>query len=132
MLSINYNNLVFSVVKNKGDFFKNTSLPEVGKIRSMVESIKLLFNLPPDRIGIFVAEGQRVYKITMQTPDIHRAVLGHFTYLPLEGRIDLYTSDNLMIPFIQWKNKKPVFKSYSAFLDRVGLDKMFDKVVKLG
>lgn len=130
MLNLNYNNLIFSIVKDKGDFFK-TNLPEIGKIRSMVESIKLLLNIPPNRIDIYVAEGKRVYKIVMKSPDIHKTILGNFSYLPLDDRIDLYTSENLMIPFIQWKNKKPIFKSYSMFLDRVGVDKLFDRVIKL-
>lgn len=130
MLDINYNNLTYALVVDKADFYKK-NLPEIRKIKSIEDSIKLMLNIPGNRVNIFVSQEQRVYKIAMLTPDIHKAVMGHFVYLPLQKRIDLYTSENLLIPLIQWKEKKVIFKNYSILMDRLGFDKLFSRVINI-
>jgi len=128
MLNTNYNLLQFSAVGNLPSFFRE-KLSEITKIKSIYENTKMLFNLPPDRLKLFVAEGERVYKIIFFTPDIHKYPIGWFVYLPLQSRLDLYEANSPDIPFIQWKNKKPVFKNYSELLSFAGADKLFNRVV---
>ena len=48
--------------------------------------------------------------------------------IPKDNRFDVFNADS-NIPVIQWKNKKPVFKNYSMLLDKMGLDKLFTKIV---
>ncbi len=130
MLQGIYQGSKFSQVTNLADFYK-TNLPEMSKIRSLVEGIKLLFGIPQTNLLIEVAEGERVYKITLLSSDVHKYPFGYFVYLPLERRLDAYTMDNPEIPLLQWKNKKPVFKGFSMFLDRAGISTIFDKLVNV-
>ena len=128
MLDLSYSSLSFSKVVDFNDLYKS-KLPEILKLRSIIENLKLLFNLPGTRIILEVdEEGKRVYKITLLDTSVERRPFGLFVYLPLQNRLDLFSvSSN--IPLIQWKNKKPVFKSYDFLLDRAGLDKLFQKII---
>jgi len=128
MLPIYYLSMRFANVTDLADFYR-TDLPEMSKLKGIIENIKLLFSLPQDRVVVQVAEGYRVYKITMLTPDVNKLPFAFFVYLPEEKRLDLYNSDNFRLPFIQWKNKKPIFKNYSLLLDKAGIDKMFTKIL---
>ena len=110
------------------DFYRS-KLPEILKVRAIIENTKLLFNLPSTRVVLEVDEdGARVYKITLLDTTINRQPFGTIVYLPLQHRLDLYTISSDM-PLIQWKNKKPVFKSYDFLLDRAGLDRLFSKII---
>lgn len=130
MLEINYNQINFSLVVDLPDFYKS-KLPEIVKVRSLIDSCKLLFKLPGDRVILEVSESDRIYKITLQNPDIKRTLLGVIVYLPLQNRLDLFLPDNLEIPLIQWKNKQVVHKNYSMLLDRAGMDKLFSRLVNV-
>lgn len=130
MLSLNYNNLQYSVVVKNTDLFKE-KLPEIPKIKSIVDALRLLFNIPQDRIKIQVAEGERIYKIILQMSNVHKSIIGWFVYIPEQRRLDLYDASNPEIPYIQWSNRKTVFKNYSVLLDLLKLDKLLNKVVIL-
>ena len=130
MLSLNYNNLQFSTVVNNVDLFKE-KLPEITKIRSMVDAIRLLFNISSDRVKIQVAEGKRVYKLILQLPNVHKTIFGWFVYMPEQKRLDLYDAINPEIPYMQWNNKNLVFKSYSSLLNLLKIDKLLNKIVIL-
>lgn len=123
-----YDSYKFSIVTNFNDFFKS-SLPEMRSIRSIHNNIKILLNLPTDRVQIYVAEGKRIYKFIMITPDVSKTILGWIYYTPLEKKIDLFLPETPSIPFMQWKEKKLTFKNYTGLLDRVGIDKLFNKIV---
>lgn len=129
MERVNYLNMNYAKVVNKLDFFKSKNNPEMIQVKSLYESIKLLFNLPSDRVELETVEGNRIYKYNIISPTVQRLILGFIVYLPLEKRLDIYTVDNLNLPLIQFKDKKPVFKNYSSFLDRVGLDRLFNKLL---
>lgn len=131
MLNINYNQLNFALVTNLNDFFK-TKLPEMTQVRSIYDNSKILFNIPGNSIQVMCAEGERIYKFIILSPGVQKIPIGWFVYIPGQKRLDLYTPENPMIPMIQWKNKKPAFKNYSTFLDRVGFDKLFDKIINAG
>lgn len=127
MLSLYYNRLSYAEVTDIADFVKS-GLPEVTKVKSIMDNLKILLSLPQDRIALTVSEEGRVYKIYMLTPDVDKDVFGIVVYMPLENRLDLY-GVNSNYPIIQWKNKKPEFKSYEMLLDRAGLEKIFSKII---
>ena len=131
MLNTNYNLLNFALVTNLNDFFK-TKLPEIIQIKSIIDNTKILFNLTSNNIQLLCAEGERVYKFIILSPGVNKIPIGWFVYIPGQKRIDLYTPDSPLIPLIQWKNKKPVFKNYMPILDRAGLDKLFEKIINAG
>ena len=127
MLSTYYNRLNFALVQDQVDLYKQR-LPEMPKVKSLVDNSKLLFSLPSDRVELFVAEGERVYKINLLMPDINKYLFGWIIYIPDNRQLDIYTSDNPTIPLIQYKGKKVAFKNYSTILDKAGLDKLFEKL----
>ena len=74
MLSLNYNILNFSQVTDFSDFYR-TQQKEVSKIHSIIDSIKMLLHVPGNAIKLFIAEGERVYKIIFYSNSLDR-VLG--------------------------------------------------------
>lgn len=128
MLDISYNTLDYSKVVDLNDFYRS-KLPEIFKIRSIIDNSKLLFNLPGTRVILEVDEaGKRIYRITLLDTSVNKQPFGILIYLPLQNRLDLYSMSS-DVPLIQWKNKRPVFKSYDFLLDRAGLDKLFQKII---
>lgn len=128
LLDISYNSLPFSDIKDNTDFF-NTKLPEMITVKALYGNIKLSLKVPEGRLLIQCSEEGRIYKFIVLSNDIYKYPIGWFVYLPLQKRLDVYTQDNPYLPFIQWKNKKPVFKNYDSLLDRAGIDKVFINVV---
>lgn len=129
-LSNNYLMLPFSEVVDINDFMKS-KLPEMNQVKGLYDNIKLLFNLPGSNIALFCSEGERIYKYMVLAQDLYKTPLGWFYYIPAQKRLDLYSPDSPSIPILQWKNKKPVFKNYLSIFDRVGLDKLFSKLVNI-
>lgn len=130
MLNNNYLYEPFSVVKDLGDFYLS-GLPEMTKVKLLVENVKLLFHLPQDRVEVSVSNEDRYYKITLLTKDINKIPFGMIYYMPLLKRLDIYSADSPQIPLIQWQSKKPVFKNYSMLLDTAGLDTLFKKLINV-
>lgn len=130
MLSTRYNYLNFALVQDKTDIYKQ-ALPEMPKVKSLVDNAKLLFSLPPDRVVLLVAEGERVYRINLLMPDVNRALFGWMVYVPENRQLDIYSIDNPTIPLIQYKGKKVAFKNYETILDKAGLDKLFEKLYNI-
>lgn len=130
MLSTSYNYMNFAKVSDLGDLFKS-NLPEMTKVKGLLDNSKMLFDLPTSRVDLMVSEGDRVYKIMLLTPDVNKYPFGWIIYLPLQKRLDIYSADSPSMPIIQWKGKKVAFKNYSTILDRAGLDKIFDKLVNI-
>ena len=117
----------WSQVANLGNLYKE-NLPEIPKLRSLIENIKLLFSLPQTNIKVEVAEGERAYRITLLDRSVQKIPLGYFVYLPLERRLDAYTTESPGIPLLQWKGRRVVYKNYSPFLDYCGLSQLFSKL----
>lgn len=131
MLSLRYGALNFAQVTDVADFYRGQER-EISRIHAIVDSIKMLFHVPGNAIKIFVAEGERVYKIVFYSNSLDKVPLGWFVYLPLEERLDLYdTTLSSEMPYIQWKNKKPVFKNFAGLLNAVHVEKLFDSIVKV-
>lgn len=129
MDSIAYLNTKYSRVTNLGDFLKSR-LPEMIQIRSLLDNIKLLFGISSNRIIIDVAEdNQRIYKFTLLNPNISQNIMGWIIFMPLIQGLDIYTVSTPNTPLIQWRKKKIIFKNYDLFLDRVGFDKLFNKLL---
>jgi len=129
MLDISYNYFYsYATVKDIPDFLR-ANLPENRVIRSIIDNIKSTWNLPGDRIELQVAEGARIYKFSMYSPDVHRQPWGYFVYIPLQKRLDFWDNPWGQAPYIQWKERKPVFKNYSIVLDKAGQDTLFSRIV---
>ena len=129
MISTIYNyQCKFSLVTDMTEFYKE-KLEEIPRIRSFINQIKLTFSLPTDRVKLEVAEGERIYKINLITPDTKKLVFGWFVYLPLKGRIDMYIPDQPEIPYIQWKNKKVSDNTAPMLLQKSGALNAFNKLV---
>jgi hypothetical protein len=130
MLRTDYNYYTYARVVDMTDFY-NSSLPEILKVKRLIEASKKVFNVPDNRVTLDLAETSRVYKITLLTPDVNKYPFAWLFYLPQENRVDLYNSDSPYRPFIQWKNKKLEFKNFSVFFDRAKIEKVFDKLVSV-
>lgn len=124
-----YNHLPFAKVQNLASFYKDSSsLPEIPKLRALIENAKLLFSLPSSRIILECAEGERVYRITLLTTDVKKQIFGFIIYIPDNRQLDIYDVSDQSIPLLQFKSKKAVFRNYSHLLYKAGLDTLFLKL----
>ena len=131
MLSTSYNYVSqFSLVTDLTEFFKE-KLEEIPKLKSFINQIKLMFSLSTDRIKVEVAEGERIYRINIQTPDVKRSTFGWFVYMPLKKRVDMYMAEEPSIPFIQWKDKKISFNNAPYIIQKSGALNTFSKLVNV-
>ena len=131
MLDVSYLSNTFALVENLNDFYMTSDkLPEVIKVHGILDAARILYKLPPRRIKLYVAEGIRVYKIEMYSPQgVSKLPIGWFIYLPSEKRLDLYDGSNPDTPAIQWKNKKPVWMSCSPLYQYAQVEKLFQGVI---
>lgn len=127
MLSTSYNYYSFAVVQDQADLFKS-NLPEIPKLRSIIDNSKVLFSLPSNKVILEVAEGEQAYKITLLTPGVEKIPIGFMVYLPSQRRLDIYTTDNTTIPIIQFKGRKVAFSNVSMLLERAGFSKLFERL----
>lgn len=130
MLSINYQTFSFAKVVNRANFYKEKQ-PEIPKLRSLVENIKLLFKIPATCVELEVAEGKRVYKIGLTIPGAKKVPIGYFVFLPLERRLDAYSADNPGTPLLQWKQRKLAYSRCGNFLDWARVDSLFSNLTNL-
>lgn len=131
MLPTRYNYLVFGKVEDLTDFFKDSGLPEMSKVKGIYESSKLMLNLPTKKVILEVAEGERVYKFTFLTPGIHNIPFGWAVYIPQNRQLDIYLPESPEVPILQWKGKKVEFKNYPTLYDRLGFDSLFNRITNL-
>ena len=129
LLDITYNNLSFSNIVNTADFFKSGPSSEMISVKTLYNNIKILFGLNSERVIISLSEANRVYKFTLSLPNDIKKIFGFIVYIPSQRRIDIYTSENVQVPLIQYKGKKIMYKSYPYLLDKAGLDKLFTKLI---
>lgn len=130
MLPITYQYYDFAQVGNLTNFYKG-NLPEMPKLKLIVENIKLLFKLPSTCIMVEVAEGERVYKILMTIPGVHKIPVGYFVYIPKERRLDAYSSENPGAPLIQWKQRKAVYNGCPSLIERIGVSSLFSNLINV-
>lgn len=130
MLPINYQYYSFAQIGNLANFYKGNQ-PELPKLKQIVENIKLLFKLPGTCVLVEVAEGERVYRVKMILPGVHKTPLGCFVYIPNERRLDVYSANNLRTPLLQWKQKRVVYSGCSDLLDRIGISSLFGNLVNV-
>lgn len=127
MLDISYRDYDFALVIKQLEFFRETGLVEIVKIKSMVAQIRTIFKLPAKSVRIYVAQGHRVYKLeVLGDKEIPFAV---FVYLPEQQRVDLYDLMTPDTPILQWKNKKAVTKNISPLLAMSGIEKVFGPII---
>ena len=130
MLPINYQYYSFAKVGNLANFYKGNQ-PELPKLKLIVENIKLLFKLPSTCVTVEVAEGERVYKVGMVLPGVHKTQLGYFVYIPGERRLDAYSAENPGTPLLQWKQRRTVFSGCPSLLERVGISSLFNNLINV-
>ena len=126
MLDTRYLLLEFDEVVDLNDFYRER-LPEIIKIKSLISSLRLMYSLPPKNIKLYVSKGERVYRLDLY--DNKKILFGQFYYLPLQKQVDLYTSEDIETPVLQWKNKKAVTKNYNRLFLCSDIDKVFDKII---
>lgn len=130
LLNTNYIMSVFATIIDIDDFFK-TKLPEMRTVNAIYKAIRLLYGTTKERLIFECSETDRVYKYTILSNDVHKVPICWFFYIPLHKRLDYYTEESPQLPYLQWQNKKPVFKNYSSALDRAGLDKIFSGIINV-
>lgn len=125
---ITYLKLSFSDIKDPVSFFKSGNIGSVNSLRTLWNNIKIIWNLRNDEIKMALAEGgsnQEIYRFTLISK---KSIFGFLVYIPGQKRIDLYTSENINIPLIQWKGRKIVYKTYPLLLDKMGIERLFEKL----
>lgn len=125
---ITYLKLSFSDIKDPVSFFKSGNIGNVNSLRTLWNNIKIIWNLRNDEIKMALAEGggnQEIYRFTLISK---KSIFGFLVYIPGQKRIDLYTSENINIPLVQWKGRKIVYKTYPLLLDKMGIERLFEKL----
>jgi hypothetical protein len=130
MLPINYKYTSYSRVADIADFFKST-LPEMHKLKALHNSLKLLFKVTNADIIVECSDVGRIYKFTLMSTGVNKYPIGEFYYLPQNKQLDLWDLSKPQMPLIQWKGKKAVFKNYSLLLDKVEMEKLFQKITNV-
>ena len=102
--------------------------PNLVNVKQMYELIKTTLQVTDKNIILEVSEKDSVYKFVIGSKV---SPVGTFFYMPGLLRLDIYSPENLLSPFIQLKNKKVVGKGYSLFLDKLGIDKLFNRFMGL-
>lgn len=120
MLPTIYDNFPFAIVTDKVSFFKENT-KEIRTLKALDQVSRVVLGIPSDRILIFAAEGARMYKLVFQSPDPRKIPFGQAYYIPGEKRIDIYDGPSLILQAV---GKNVVWKGYSMFMDRLGIDKL--------
>lgn len=131
MEHIQYQYFEYTMVpsQNRIEFFKDlTVLGDNTKVKIIYELIKSCLGVGDKNILIETSIEKRVYKFSVT---YRTSALGTFFYLPLEERLDIYIPESYNFPFVQFKKKKVVHKSYNVLLDRLGVDKLFERFIKV-
>ena len=131
MLNTEYTKQPFALVKDPGKFFQQErGSSTILKVKAMYEAIKVVFNVVAPKLEIMESEEDEVYKYTVISPDYLKQELGSLVYIPKTRRLDVWVGGDI-IPLLQFKVRNPVFRNYSAFLDRAGVAKIFDRMVNI-
>lgn len=121
---ITYLRLKFSDIKDVNSFFNSDKLYG-NSVKILYNNIKLVFGLVSSNILVSRSDVNNVFKFTIKDKN---SIFGFIIYIPLQNRIDIYTSENVQVPLLQIKNKKIVYKTYSMFLEKLGVEKLFEKL----
>jgi hypothetical protein len=130
MLGIGYMGLNYLDIGDPMVFFKDISdKNESLKLKAMFGAIQSVFNVTTS-LKLQVAEGQKVYRYTICTPDYKKAPIGFVTYIPDQRRLDIWNIGE-SLPLVQYKIRSAVFRNYSLLLCQAGFDKMFERMVSV-
>lgn len=130
MLGLYYLRSSFASVPSLTTLYKENQ-PEIPKLKAIIENLKLLFKIPQTCIIVEVAEGERIYKITLLEKGVHKYPIGFFVYLPMERRLDAYAAENPGMPLLQWKQKKLAYYGGTTFLRTAGVESLFSNIVNI-
>lgn len=125
MLNLSYQTKAFSLVAKPVDLFKELgSSSESIKVKLIYDTAKSIFGT--NSVLIEISEGDNIYRYNILSSDYKKQPLGYFVYIPKERRLDVWITGE-MLPLLQYKGKTIVFKNFSGFLDKIGLNKLFDR-----
>lgn len=128
MLNTNYNYSQWAMVEDLNDFYK-AQLPEIPRVKGIVEACKSMFKIPPKCVTLEVAIGERFYRILASANDIYNTPFCMLVYSPEYKQLDLYDANSSSVPLIQWYERKVAFKSYPLLYDVIGFEKLFSRIV---
>lgn len=119
---VTYLQLKFADIKDPIQYFK------VGRneLRLLYNNIKLIWGLGNHELAMALSENQEIYRFSMINK---RTIFGFVIYIPKLRRIDLYTSENVNIPLIQLKGRKVVYRNYPLLFEKMGLEKILEKLI---
>ena len=131
MLNTEYTKQKFALVKDPNKFFQQERGSSVIlKVKAMYEAVRTVFNITAPRFEIMESDEDEVYKFTVVGSDYPKQDLGSLVFIPKARRLDVWVAGDI-IPLLQFKVRTPVFRNYSAFLDRAGVAKIFDRMVNI-
>lgn len=118
-----YNNYPFALVTDKVSFFKENT-KEIRTLKALDQVSRVVLGIPSDRVTVFAAEGARIYKLVFLSTDPNKIPFGQAYYIPEQKRIDIYDGTTLLLQAV---GKNIVWKGYSMFMDRLGIDKLMSR-----
>ena len=129
MLRIDYLGLKFAHVKDPTKLFKDDKGPEMVKVKSIYEACKVIFNVT-NTLKLEISETGSIYKFTIVSPDYKRKILGYIVYIPGDRRLDVWETGE-ELPLVQFRVRSIAYRKYSDLLERMGMEKIFSRLITL-
>lgn len=124
---ITYLSLKFADIKDPVNYYKTGgTMNEMNSLRTLYNNIKLTWGLGNNDLKLAVSETGEVYRFTMTS---RKVIFGFLIYIPKFKRIDIYTSENVNLPMVQYVGRKIVYKTYPLLFTRMGFEKLFEKLI---
>ncbi len=128
MLNTSYNYSRWAPVEDLEDFYR-ANLPEIPRVKGIINACRTLFKVPPKCVTLEVAVGERYYRILACMNDPYNTPFCMLVYCPEYKQLDLFDARSRTVPLIQWKERKVAFKNYPPLYDVVGFEKLFSSIV---
>lgn len=124
---ITYLSLKFADIKDPVNYYKTGgTMNEMNSLRTLYNNIKLTWGLGNNDLKLAVSETGEVYRFTMTS---RKVIFGFLIYIPKFKRIDIYTSENVNLPIVQYVGRKIVYKTYPLLFTKMGFEKLFEKLI---
>lgn len=124
---ITYLSLKFADIKDPVNYYKTGgTMNEMNSLRTLYNNIKLTWGLGNNDLKLAVSETGEVYRFTMTS---RKVIFGFLIYIPKFKRIDIYTSENVNLPMVQYVGRKIVYKTYPLLFTKMGFEKLFEKLI---
>ena len=128
MLPVEYVNLQYNPVEDIKALVKETGL---NKLLGLYNEAIRLFSVKGGNLilsmSVRTEPVNTVFKYSILGEDYKKSLIGELIYIPSQRRMDIWIP-GLPQPMIQFKERKAIFKNYALLLDRVEIDKSFEKL----